>query len=124
MGYPAGCHRAGRWASYSGIVDQYGDLHARIEALRDRVEHDGSKPDVLAEINDVLSEGYARAMSGEQRLAALNEWLVEVLLGPDERRARELRAVADERRVAARSIARLRAELADMHDRFVVLTGS
>jgi hypothetical protein len=101
-------------------MDPHADLHGRIDRLceRARVRIDG---ELVDEMNDVLSEGYARALLADRRVVELDERVVDVLLRPDVRRARELRALTEERRAAARAVARLRARLAAMHEQYLAL---
>jgi hypothetical protein len=104
-------------------MDGHQDLHARIDQLCARAARDGADPEVVEEINDVLSEGYARALVAERALVALNERLVELVLASGERPEQQIRAVAEERRVAADLVERLRARLANLHEYFVVVAG-
>ena len=98
----------------------YTDLHERIDRLCERARTRPC-PQLVDEMNDVLSEGYARALSDERRLVGLEERLVELLLADE--RPPELRTVAEQRREAARCVAALRNDLARMHEHFVLLGG-
>lgn len=105
-------------ARHRGGMDSHAELLARIDGLCRRAE-EGSANELAAEMNDLLSEGYARALLEERRIGQLEEHVVEVLLGSHERR--ELQALADERRAASRAVEGLRARLALMHDRYLAL---
>ena len=101
-------------------MDPYVDLHERIDRLCERAR---TEPDqrLVAEMNDVLSEGYARALLDERHVVALEERLVELLLAPE--RSPALRSMAEERHAASRRITCLRERLADMQAQFVLLGG-
>lgn len=102
-------------------MDPHADLHARIDRLWERAS--AWAPGAVAdEINDLLSEGYARALMAEQRIVALDERVTELLMRPDTRDAGTLRSLTSERRSAARDVERLRSRLAAVHDRYLALT--
>jgi hypothetical protein len=99
-------------------MDPHADLHARIAGLCRRTEDDGT-PGLAEAMNDLLSEGYARALLEERRIGEIEERVVELLMSSAERD--ELRSLTAERRAASLAVERLRAELAAMHDRYVAL---
>jgi hypothetical protein len=101
-------------------MDPYADLHARIEELCERAVR-GVDGDLALEMNDLLSEGYARALLAEQEVVAMDERVVEALLQPDPDRARELRALTAQRHATARAVERLREHLDTMHARYLAL---
>ena len=78
-------------------TDCYAELHERIDALCERARRGGG-PELLEAMNEVLSEGYARALLDERRIAAGGHC------------------------AGARSVQRLRAHLADMHERYLALS--
>jgi hypothetical protein len=96
----------------------------RIDALTRRARRATSDPALLAEIEDLLSRGYADALSGEARMVALEERLDEILDTGDEARARELRLVVREHRAVEGTVARLRRALSELHGDFVALGGA
>jgi hypothetical protein len=96
----------------------------RIAALTTRARLSASNPALLAEIEDLLSQGYADALSGEARMVALEERLDEILDAGDETRARELRLVVREHRDVEGAVARLRRALSELHGDFVALGGA
>ena len=98
-------------------MDAHADLHARIDHLCERAREDCGH-ELEREMNELLSEGYARALLDERRAVEMDERVVELLLRPDERRAQELRSLTEERRAAARAAERLRDHLAVMHERY------
>jgi hypothetical protein len=82
-------------------VDDHEDLRSRIEDLCARADQPGGEDGLTAEMNALLSEGYARALLAEHGLTALG---------------------AEERQAAARAILRLRAGLSAMHERFLTIS--
>ena len=92
--------------------------------LTARARRASSNPTLLDEIEDLLSQGYAEALSGEARMVALEERLDEILDTGDESRARELRLVVREHRDVEGTVARLRRALAELHGDFVALGGA
>jgi hypothetical protein len=96
----------------------------RIAALTVRARHSSSHAALLAEIEDLLSQGYTEALSGEARMVALEEQLDEILDAGDETRARELRLVVREHRAVEGAVAQLRRALSELHGDFVALGGA
>jgi hypothetical protein len=105
-------------------MEDLGKLLARIETFTALVRRSSGDPGLLAEIEDVLSEGYASALAGEARMFKLEERLDDLLDSGDESRARELRLIVREHRAAERSVATLRSALAGLHSEFVALGGA
>jgi hypothetical protein len=97
------------------------DLLARIDRLSARTDGACVEPRDIAEMNDVLSEGFARALADEARLDQLEQRLAELLSGVASGRARELRHITVEWRATERDVSRLRSRLAVMHERFIAL---
>ena len=102
-------------------MDPNAELIARIDRLCALACRPDADPALVGEINDALSEGYARVLTTEQQLAESEERLVDLLLGGDDRRGGELAALDAKRRALARQATCLRRRLARMHDRFVAL---
>ena len=88
----------------------FADLEQRIETLSERA---AARPDpaILAEMEDTLSEGYARALTAEGRMKQLDQRLEDAL---DRADAAEIRSVARERQQLARRVERLRTRLITM----------
>jgi hypothetical protein len=108
----------------SGSMHDPAPLLDRIRALTARARRASSDQVLLVEIEDLLSQGYAEALSGEARMVALEERLDEILDTGDESRARELRLVVREHRDVEGTVARLRRALAELHGDFVALGGA
>lgn len=100
------------------------DLLERLDALATRASDAERRRLGLRELEDVLTVGYAGALSGEARMMRLEEQLDELLDTADVRRARDLRLVVREHRSLERSVGRLRAALARLQVRFVALGGA
>lgn len=101
-------------------MEQHTDLHRRIERLC-AAARTSPTPEVVAEMNDVLSEGYAQALHDERCALALEERISEMLVATE--RSPELGDVALQRRATAHAAERLREHLAVMHEQFVLLGG-
>ena len=100
------------------------DLLEQLDALVARAS-DAERRDLgLPELEDVLTVGYAGALSGEARMMRLEEQLAKLLATADERGARDLRLVVREHRSLERSVGRLRDALARLQARFVALGGA
>jgi hypothetical protein len=102
-------------------MDAYCELRARIDrlcALASRPDADRALAD---ELNDALSEGYARVLATEQQVVDVEERLVDLVLRGEEGRSRELAALDAKRRALARRAERLRDDLDRMHGCFVML---
>src|SRR3954449_13460571 len=97
------------------------DLALRIARLSSRASEGPRPPEgLLGEMEDVLAEGYLKALSGEagsRRLAERLERLVEVIDQPGA--AVEARRVALEKRGIDADVSDLRARLARVHEQFV-----
>jgi hypothetical protein len=101
-------------------MDPYADLHARIDRACERAAV-ACGPELVEEMNALLSEGYANALMDERRLVELDERAVEALMTDEGRPGGRLRALRDERHALAHAIAGLREHLADMHERYLAL---
>jgi hypothetical protein len=100
-------------------------LKMRIEALAVRAAEADPDAALLAELDALLSEGYAWALDGDARLRRLDDRLEGLIRNVEEPAvAKEVRRVALERRSLDRSIADLRARLAEVRDHFVRLGGA
>jgi hypothetical protein len=96
------------------------DFALRIARVSSRASEDPPPEGLLGEMEDVLAEGYLKALSGEagsRRLAERLERLVEVIDQPGA--AVEARRVALEKRGLDADVSDLRARLALMHEQFV-----
>jgi hypothetical protein len=105
-------------------VDLYVGLIERLERLAVRADSSSGDAELLAEIEDALSAGYADALSGEGRLVQLEDRLDALLNSSGEARAEELRRIVTEHRALERSVARLRAALEPLRRQFVALGGA
>ena len=105
------------------VEDQ--DLLERIGRLSDRALCGSADARLLAEIEDVLAEGYLAALNAEaqsRRLAERAEILIEQLEEPHA--ALELRRLTAQRRGLEQRIRMLRSQLAVMREDFVRLGGA
>jgi hypothetical protein len=110
--------------AYGAAMQFPTDLLERLDALAARALDAERQRLGLRELEDVLTVGYAGALSGEARMMRLEEQLDELLDTADERRARDLRQVVSEHRSLERSVGGLRAALARLQARFVALGGA
>jgi hypothetical protein len=110
------CDRLRLAASCSGMPD-FADLTARIEALRARC----CSPDarLIAEIEDLLAEGYLCALRGDHHSRRLRARAAE--LAEDGATPEALRSLAREQRRVAAATRELRARLAVMREHWVAL---
>jgi uncharacterized coiled-coil protein SlyX len=99
-------------------------LHDRIERISQLAGRPAAAPGVIAELNDVLSEGYAEALLAEERLIRLEERLADGIESTGPNRAEDVRRLATEYRTTTRQVAELRALLAALHERFLALQGA
>jgi hypothetical protein len=105
-------------------MQDFAELHERIEAVCARASTGYRDAQLLEEINDVLAQGYICALRGDHRRRRLQkrvDALVDVW--DDAGVAEELRAVAHEQRMVAEATQLLRAKLAVMHAHWAVLGG-
>ena len=87
----------------------------RVRLLRDAVAGRTASVALLAEIDEVLTEGYARALNGDAWSTRTEERLHELINDPSEPvRARELRAVATDHAGFQRDLIELRERLAEL----------
>lgn len=100
------------------------DIVDRLDALSARAEHASQPASALSELEDLLSVGYAGALTGEARMMRLEQELAELLDTADGNRARDLRLIVREHRSLERSVAQLRATLARLQAQFVALGGA
>jgi len=92
------------------------DLEERLEQAADDTP--------LAELEDLLSEGYARALAGDARRRRLDERIEDLIARVDEPEAAlEVRRLSVERRTLDRALAELRARLELERARFIRLGG-
>ena len=104
-----------------GPVRPAPDLIDRLQALTVRVERAQRRSGELADLEDVLTTGYAGALSGEARMIRLERQLDDLLDTAAEDRARELRLIVREHRVLERAVAELRSALARLQADVVAL---
>lgn len=98
-------------------------LHARIDRACERAQRAAGDPAAMAEMNDVLSEGYAEALLAEAELMRIEERLADQIGRVSHGRAEAVRRLMSQQRTAERAVAGLRAHLAVTQDRFVALGG-
>jgi hypothetical protein len=98
----------------------HADLHARIDRLCERARS-GADARLAGEMNDLLSEGYARALLDESRIVALDERVVDALMTPADGRGEAFEMLVAERRAAARAVECLRRRLDAMHEQYLAL---
>jgi ADP-ribose pyrophosphatase YjhB (NUDIX family) len=99
----------------------HNDLLQRIDRLSARAQQRYAEPGIVAEMNDLLSEGFAQALKEEARLDELEQRLADVLSDVSPARASELRRITVESRATQRGLDRLRTRLARMHERYIEL---
>ena len=102
----------------------YAELLERIDRLAARAESPHPDVALLAEIEDLLAEGYMQALTGEaksRRIKTRLDRLVETLDQPDA--AIEARRLAVQRRTLDHRIATLRDRLNAVREQFVRLGG-
>lgn len=103
----------------------YTDLMDRIDLLEARAKRSPADHALLSEIEDVLSEGYIEALSGEarsRRIAMRLERLAETL-STNRGAAVEARRLALERRSLDQKLVTLRRRLAVFREQFIRLGG-
>jgi hypothetical protein len=88
-------------------MPSHADLHRRLDAV-------AARPDLrLSELEDLLTEGYARALDGEAQSRRLEQRLAKLLPDIDEPGvAREIRRLTLQRRTVDQAVSDLRAKLA------------
>jgi hypothetical protein len=97
------------------------ELLERIDRLSGQAESAWADLRVVDEINDVLCEGFARALAEEARLDQLEQRVSDLLSEVAVGRAAELRTLTLEWRRTERSVDSLRSRLAIVHERFIAL---
>jgi hypothetical protein len=103
---------------------EYAELLERIDSLSARAETPRGDAELLAEIEDVLAEGYMQALTEEaqsRRLRAQLERLVDTLDEPGA--AVEARRLAVQHRTLDQRISTLRTRLNAIRNQFVRLGG-
>ena len=86
------------------------DLHDRLDAVAARLSGPGADQ---REIDDLLTEGYARALAGEAQSRRIERRLIQLLADIDTPAvAKEARRLALQRRTVDQAVADLRGKLA------------
>jgi hypothetical protein len=93
-------------------MTSHADLHRRLDAV-------AARPDLSqSELEDLLTEGYARALDGEAKSRRLEQRLATLLPEMDEPRvATEIRRLTLQRRTVDQAVSDLRAKLASVRGR-------
>jgi hypothetical protein len=99
-------------------MGDHAHLEQRIDELSARADA-GREPGLLAEMEDLLSEGYARALADESLLRQLDRRLDALFENVNPADATEIRRLASERRRIAERVQRLRQGLARMQEGFL-----
>ncbi len=87
-------------------------LIARISQLREDLASRSATRELMADIDDVLTEGYARALTGEAWSTRTEERLHELIADPEAHvRVGELRAIAADHAAFQRNLIELRRAL-------------
>jgi hypothetical protein len=105
-------------------MTEYVELLQRIERLSARADGPCADGELLSEIEDVLAEGYMRALTEEaqsRRMAARLEELALTIDEPDA--SREARRLAVQRRSLDGRISTLRDRLTTVREQFIRLGG-
>jgi hypothetical protein len=93
-------------------MTSHADLHRRLDAVAARADLS------LSELEDLLTEGYARALDGEAQSRRLEQRLATLLPEMDEPRvATEIRRLTLQRRTVDQAVSDLRAKLASVRGR-------
>ena len=96
---------------------EFTDLERRLEELAQRAAGPDADAVLLAELENLLSEGYAHALAGDARRRRLDERLEELIARLDEPGvAPEVRRLTLERRTVDRAREDLRARLGLVRD--------
>jgi hypothetical protein len=105
-------------------VREHANLHRRLDALQSRAREGDADQRTLAQIEDLLAEGYARALAGDAGRRRLEQRL-ELLMPriEDPAVADEARRLALQLRTLDRAVTELRAKLASVRDEFVAQGG-
>ncbi len=99
-------------------MGDHAHLEQRIDELSARADA-GREPELLAEMEDLLSEGYARALADESVLRQLDRRLEALFESMSPGDATEIRRLASERRRLAERVWHLRQRLARMQEGFL-----
>jgi hypothetical protein len=90
------------------------DLHERLDAVTARLGGPGADD---RELEDLLTEGYARALAGEAQSRRIERRLTQLLADIDQPAvAKEARRLALQRRTVDQAVADLRGNLARVRD--------
>jgi hypothetical protein len=112
VGSPTDCDRPHPLSSLAGMRDP--DLHRRLDALGARVGTPGTDE---REVEDLLTEGYARALAGEAQSRRIARELTRLLPDIDQPEvAKEARRLALQRRTVDQAVTDLRDKLAQLRD--------
>ena len=96
------------------------DLEGRLERLAHRAACPGADALLLADLEDLLSEGYAHALAGDARRRRLDERLEALIARLGEPGvATEVRRLTVERRTLDRALKDLRARLGIARDELI-----
>jgi hypothetical protein len=101
----------------------FAELEERINSLSRRAAHPGADAALIAQLDALLSEGYAHALDGDARGRRLDEQITQLIDLNQPGAATEVRRLALERRSLERAIADLRSRLAVVRDQFARLGG-
>lgn len=103
-----------------GSMRDFVDLERRLEEVAHRAAGPDADAVLLADLENLLSEGYVRALAGDARRRRLDARLEELVARLDEPGvAGEVRRLAVERRTVDRDLKDLRARLGLVRDEFV-----
>jgi hypothetical protein len=99
-------------------MPNYADLHRRLDAVE-------ARPNLgRSDLEDLLTEGYARALDGEAQSRRLEQRLSELLPEMDKPGvAKEVRRLALQRRNVDHAVADLRDKLARIRGRITAASG-
>jgi hypothetical protein len=99
---------------------EFADLEGRLEQIAHRAAGPDADAFLLADLEDLLSEGYARALAGDARRRRLDERLEELIARLDEPGvATDVRRLTMERRIMDRALKDLRARLGFVRDELI-----
>jgi uncharacterized coiled-coil protein SlyX len=96
-------------------MSDFSDLERRIERLRNRAASGPLTAQLVAEIEDVLTEGYISALQADARSRRLRERVDALVDDPDAPpAAEEVRQLGSERRMLEQSVHALRKRLSGL----------
>jgi hypothetical protein len=106
-------------------MPEFGDLQQRIAALTERISSGPADEALLDAMEEILSEGYIRALAGDAEQRRLDERLEQLMLAPgDVDVIADARRLAQERQAIDTKTRTLRAELAVIRRRLIELRRS